>query len=194
MTEQKPATPRQMIFAAAIAAGFGGYFILVGVRLLPIPGGHANLHAPLWLVLCAGLAFFLAGVGIATQVLGHADADAEMPADAPRWLRMVQYLVGLTIFCCFGAIAGWVAFGPGTRHFSGTLIFGSAATKEMIGRVAFGVGAVLIWLATIAVGVTGLRKIFRPNTSPSHDPGTVTAIWRGEIISRAPPADARTKP
>jgi len=174
MTEQKPATPRQMMFAAAIATGFGGYIILVGASLLPIPGEPRNLHGPPWLVLCAGLTFFLAGVSIFMQVLGHAAADGKLPVDAPRWLRTVQYLVGLTIFCCFGAIAGWVAFGPGTRHFSGTLMFGSAATNDMIGRIAFGFGAVLIWLATIAVAVIGLRKIFRlhiNSTRPAGDKG-----------------------
>jgi hypothetical protein len=166
MIERKPATSRQMMFAAAIAAGFGGYFILVGAHLLPIPGGRSNLHGPLWLVLCAGLAFFLAGVGIFVQALGYTADNGELPAGAPRWLRTVQYLVGLTIFCCFGAIGGWVAFGPGARHFSGTLIFGSAATNEMIGRIAFGFGAVLIWLSTIAVAIVGLRKILR---APAED-------------------------
>jgi hypothetical protein len=168
MIERKPATPRQMMFAAAIAAGFGGYFILVGAHVLAIPGGRSNLHGPLWLVLCAGLAFFLAGVAIFIQALGHAAADGALPADAPRWLRAVQYLIGLTIFCCFGAIAGWVAFGPGARQFSGTLTFGNAATNEMIGRIAFGFGAVLIWLSTIAVAIAGLRKIFR---APVEDKG-----------------------
>ena len=90
-------------------------------------------------MLCAGLAFFLAGVAIAIQTLGNANATGELPAEAPRWMRVVQYLIGFTIFC-FGAIASWVAFGPGERHFSETFVFGDAATNAAIGRTAFGVG------------------------------------------------------
>ncbi|MGC1899302.1 MAG: hypothetical protein WA716_11445 [Pseudolabrys sp.] len=64
--------------------------------------------------------FFLAGVAIAIQTLCPSNAIGELPADAPRWLRLVQYLIAVAIFCCFGAIASWIAFGPGERQFSGT--------------------------------------------------------------------------
>jgi hypothetical protein len=164
MAEPTPATPRSNYFYAAIAAAAGAYFFAVGAGLLPIPGGPSNLHGPLWLVLCVGLAFFLAGVAIVIQTLGHTNATGDLPAEAPRWMPAVQYLIGLAIFVCFGAIASWVAFGPGERHFSGTFVFGDAATNAAIGRIAFGIGAVLIWLATAAVAAFGLRKFFDRDT------------------------------
>jgi membrane protease YdiL (CAAX protease family) len=91
--------------------------------------------------------FFLAGVAIAIQTLCP-NAIGELPADAPRWLRLVQYLIAVAIFCCFGAIASWIAFGPGERQFSGTIMTGNATIDAAIGRTAFGVGAVIIWLCT----------------------------------------------
>ncbi len=157
--------PGRNYLCAAAAAAVGAYFFAVGAHLLPIPGGPSNLHGPSWLVLCVGLAFLLAGVALLIQTLGHANTAGELPADAPRWLRAVQYLIGFTIFCCFGAIASWIAFGPGERHFSGTIMVGDAATNAAIGRSAFGVAAVIIWLCTAAVAASGIRKFFDHDTT-----------------------------
>ena len=59
-------------------------------------------------MLCVGLAFFLAGVAIIIQLLGHANDSGDLPAGAPLWLRGAQYLIGLCIFACFGAIIIWL--------------------------------------------------------------------------------------
>ena len=104
--------------------------------------------------------FFLAGVAIAIQTLCPSNAIGELPADAPRWLRLVQYLIAVAIFCCFGPIASWIAFGPGERQFSGTIMTGNATIDAAIGRTAFGVGAVIIWLCTAAVIGSGIRRVF----------------------------------
>ncbi|MGB7780842.1 MAG: hypothetical protein WCF86_04915 [Pseudolabrys sp.] len=108
--------------------------------------------------------FFLAGVAIAIQTLCP-NAIGELPADAPRWLRLVQYLIAVAIFCCFGAIASWIAFGPGERQFSGTIMTGNATIDAAIGRTAFGVGAVIIWLCTAAVIASGIRRVFDQGTT-----------------------------
>jgi hypothetical protein len=159
--EPTPAMPRGNYIYAALAVATGVYFFFMGARLLPIPGGPSNLHGPHWVVLCAGVAFFLAGVAIAIQTAGHADATTgDLPANAPRWMGAAQYLISLTIFVCFGLIASWVAFGPGERHFSGTFEFAGPATNAAIGRTAFGVGALIIWLCTAAVVAFGFRKFF----------------------------------
>src|SRR5205814_360162 len=130
--------------------------------LLPVPDMAAHENDPHWLVLCVGLAFLLAGVAIAIQTFGHANAAGELPPAAPRWMRAVQYLSTFTIVACLGAIGTWVAFGPGEREFSGGLPFLGPAVNSMIGRSAFGVGAVLTWLCLAAIAVTGLRKHFAP--------------------------------
>jgi hypothetical protein len=167
MSEPTPATPRQMLIYSAIAAAIGVYFGLVGLRLLPIPGGSGNLHAPLWLVFCIGLVFVLAAGTLFIQGLGHANAAAELPAAAPQWMRIVQFLVALAIFVLFGLIATWVAFGPGEREFSGSVPIGGPA-GDLAGRIVFGFGAVITWLGTLAVGVYGFRKFMRRSVSGTN--------------------------
>ena len=160
MDQRKPATKKQMLAIGLLFAAVGLYFALVGLGLLPVPGGKQNLHAPLWIVFLAGLAFFLGGAAAILQGAGGADANGELPADAPRWMRAAQSLFGLAIFAVFAVMASWVAFGPGERHITATVPFFSGPANEWIGRGAFGIGAVIIWLATIALAVSGARKLF----------------------------------
>lgn len=154
------------MFVGVIAAAAGVYFVLVSLGVLPIPGGPRNLHGPLWVVFCVGLAFLLAGAAVFLQGVTRTERG-ELPAGAPRWLRAIHLLMGLTIFICFGAIASWVAFAPGARSFSGSFLFFSGETNAIIGRTAFGIGAIVIWLSTIAFAVSSYRKLFRaPPNSP----------------------------
>ncbi|HXZ21987.1 MAG TPA: hypothetical protein VEH78_04405 [Pseudolabrys sp.] len=167
MAEPAPATSRGNYWCAALAAVTGIYFLTLGSGLLHIPGGRASLHGPQWLLLCVGLAFFLAGVAITVQTLGHANpATGALPAAAPRWMCAVQYLIGFAISACLGTIASWIAFGPGERHFSGTFLFFDPATNAIIGRAAFGFGAVIIWLCTAAVVASGIRTFFDDQGHP----------------------------
>lgn len=68
------------------------------------------------------------------------------------------------IVVCFGAISSWVAFALGERHFSWTFIFGDATTNAAIGRVAFGAGAIIVWLCTAGFAAFGFRKLFDHTT------------------------------
>jgi hypothetical protein len=107
-------------------------------------------------VFACGLAFALGGLGvILPRAAGVDAAGSELPAGAPRWLQVAQYLLGLTIFACFGAIGSWIAFGSGPRTFTGTVPVGAVG-----GRIAFGIGAVIIWLSLIAFAVSGARRLF----------------------------------
>jgi hypothetical protein len=158
MTEPKLAKPRRNYIYAALSAAVGAYFLAVGLGLFPIPGGPSNLHGPLWLLACAGLAFFLAGIAIAFQTLGQANAAGDLPAAAPRWMRALQYLIGLAIFCYFGAIATWIAFGPGERQFSGTFLFFDPATNAAIGGPPSASAQSSSGLCTVAAAAAGFRK------------------------------------
>lgn len=129
------------------------------------PGRTIKPARPVVGVALRWRSFFLAGVAIAIQTLCPSNAIGELPADAPRWLRLVQYLIAVAIFCCFGAIASWIAFGPGERQFSGTIMTGNATIDAAIGRTAFGVGAVIIWLCTAAVIASGIRRVFDQGTT-----------------------------
>ena len=164
MTEPVPASTRSNYYWAAVAAATGAYFMVLGAGLLPIPGGPRNLHGPQWLVACVGLAFFLASVAIVIQTLGHANDVGDLPPTAPRWMGIAQYMMSFAIFACFGAIGSWVAFGPGERDFSGSFLFFDRTTNAAIGRTAFGIGAVIIWLCTAAVLASGIRRFFDRST------------------------------
>jgi hypothetical protein len=157
-TASPPAKMKTVIGIAAALAGL--YFLLVGAGVLPVPGGPDNVNGPLWILLCAGLAFFLAGTAIVLQAFGRANDHGEFPAGAPSWLRVVQYLIGVATFASFGAIGSWIAFGPGERAFSGSFFFLSAENNPVVGRTAFGIGTIIVWICTIAFAVSGARKLF----------------------------------
>ena len=159
MSAQPTASQRGTRWMGALAAAIGLYFTLVGLGALPLPGGPRNLHGPLWLVLCCGLAFLLAGIAVLIQTIGHADDDGNLPAEAPQWMRVAQYLIVVAIFTCFAAMATWVAFGGGPREFSGTFMFFGGGANAAIGRAAFGFGAIICWLCTLAMAVVGARKL-----------------------------------
>ena len=155
MDRQQPLSSKQTMGIGALFAAVGLYFILLGLGILPVPGGPKALHAPFWIVVCAGLIFFLGGAAVfVPATVGEPSANGEMPANAPRWMHFTQYLFGLAIFLCFALIATWIAIGSGPSAFTGTVPVG-----EMAGRIAFGIGALIVWLATIAIAISGARKL-----------------------------------
>jgi hypothetical protein len=157
MSRPGPPSRRTLQAIALLVIGIGVYFSLVGLGVLPVPGGPKNLHAPLWIVLAAGLVFLLGGIAVALQDAAGANPETgELPKDAPHWLRLAQYLIGVTIFACFAAIGSWIAFGPGERAFGGTIPVGATG-----GRIAFGIGAVIVWLCLIGYAVSGARKLMK---------------------------------
>lgn len=156
------ATPQQFLLFGTICTLGGAYFTAVGLGLLPIPGGPANLHAPLWVLMLIGAIFLLAGLMLLIQRFGHANADGELPPGAPGWLRVVQYVFGVAVFASFAMIGSWIAFAPGEREFSASVPFVSFAANEIFGRVMFGFGAVICWLCTLAFAVCRAPKLSRP--------------------------------
>jgi hypothetical protein len=120
----------------------------------------------MWAVMLAGLCFLLGGMGvlIPAAVTGEVRGDGELPESAPYWLRVFQYLLVLAIFAALAAIGSFVAFGPGTRSFSVRVpIVSTSGGSEIVGRGAFGVGAIITWLGLILVAVGGWRKLMSRN-------------------------------
>jgi len=149
----KPTIPVGVLFA-----GIGLYFVLVGVGVLPVPGGPRNLNAPLWVVVCAGLAFLLGGLAVIVGAAGGANEKGTLPKNAPAWMKAAQQLLVIAIFGVLAAMGTWVAFGPGDRQFSGNVpLFGGIG--EFVGRGVFGFGAVVMWLCTLLM-INDLRKTY----------------------------------
>jgi hypothetical protein len=54
-----------------------------------------------------------------------------------------------------GSMFTWIAIGPGKREFTGSgAIFG-----ETVGRIAFGIGAMLFWIVLGVFVFTKLRRL-----------------------------------
>jgi len=139
-----------------IAIAIGVLIVLQALGVLTI----SEVHAPTWIGALGGLVFVLAGAAIVIQGLGGAPAaTGELPASAPVWMRAAQYLLVLSVFIAFAMIASWIALGPGPREFGASLGGVDAPASGVIGRVAFGFGAVICWLCAAGVSVSGLRRL-----------------------------------
>ena len=144
------------IFLGLMAVAIGLLAILLSLGLL----GSAPSSKPpenSWLGVVFGIAFLFAGVSAIIQaVAAHAyPTTAELPASSPTWLRSLHTLLGLGIIISLGTMFTWIAIGPGKREFTGNgAIFG-----ETVGRVAFGIGAMLFWIALGMFVFTKLRRL-----------------------------------
>ncbi len=76
-------------------------------------------------------------------------------------MRAAQYLFGVVLFAAFAMLGSWVAIGGDARYFSGGIPFLGGALNVSIARIAFGLGALICWLATIGFAVSGARKLLR---------------------------------
>jgi hypothetical protein len=159
MAVQEPPSRRTLIIIGALTAAAGLYFMLAALGVVPPPG---KAHAPMWVAFFAGLVFLLAGIAVLIPAAtgNSGTGNGELPPSAPHWLRLLQYLLGLSIFLSFALIASWIAFGPGPRTFSASgPFFSTKNAGEFVGRTAFGIGAVIIWLCTVGFAVSGARKL-----------------------------------
>ena len=157
-----PLSPRAAVALGLAVGAMGALIILLALGI--IPGADASLEAPRWVVAAAGLAFVLAGAAmiVGYAVAGGAAPDGDLPPGTPRWVRVTQSLLGLGIIVALAAVATLVAFGPGPRAFTVTLPFvGRGPGDETVGRVAFGIGAVLMWVILAAFVVVSVQRIRR---------------------------------
>ena len=138
------AKSKELLFVGLVAIAMGAMVMLAVTDVLPGKGARA----PVWVGVCAGLVFMLAGGALVLRwFAGGETHDGEMPRGTSFWQRAVYYLIGLICIGALAAIGTWVAFGPGPRAFSMSIPFlGKGPASEWLGRGVFGVGAVLVWL------------------------------------------------
>jgi hypothetical protein len=152
-----PPHDRPSLFFGVITTGGGLYLALAGLQVLPPPG---KVNGPDWIAICAGLAFFGAGMAVIVRGwLGMNNQTRELSYDAPLWLKAVYALSWLMAAVATAAISTWVAFGSGTRHFglSGPIV---GPVGEGVGRLIFGIGAVLAWIGVAVMARTAVQKLF----------------------------------
>jgi hypothetical protein len=151
------------LIAVGLLVGAGGlYLALAGIGLVMPPG---PVHAPGFIIVGAGLVFLGGGGAIAIRGLaGATDRQAELPADTPRILVAMSALCGIAAFAPLAVIATWIAIGSGERAFSGSAAILFGPLSETAGRVVFGIGALIAWLA-LAGFVRASAKKLRMATS-----------------------------
>jgi hypothetical protein len=144
------------IFLGLIGVAIGLLAILLSLGLL---GSAPSSEPPenSWLGVLFGIAFLFAGISAIIQAVAARGypTTAELPASSPTWLRSLHTLLSLGIIISLGTMFTWVAIGPGKRAFTGSgAIFG-----ETVGRIAFGIGAMLFWIALGVFVFTKLRRL-----------------------------------
>jgi len=155
-----PPSLRQGLLIGAVFAGIGLYLMTISAGLLPMPGGRASLHGPLWVGVMAGFVFFLGGAAAIMQAFGRANAQGELPAGAPHWMRAAQRLVVIVVLACCATLGTWVALFGEARQFGGS--FGGLPLGVIVARIGFGFGALIAWSATIAVAYSSARAVITP--------------------------------
>jgi hypothetical protein len=171
MDQETASSNKSNIFWGLFAVAMGA-FIMAGASGLLDLNLHPTQETPQWIGLCAGAIFVAGGLAVMLQSLPAAKPapDGNLAPDAPRWMQQTSLALGLFIVGDFAAIFLWIAFGPGERHFSGgasfggihvTETFGGGHANEMIGRAAFGVGAVFACLMFLAFLISGARRLSR---------------------------------
>lgn len=132
----------------AVFMGAGLLIVLMAVDVIPID--PASLYAPRWVLATAGVVFVIGGV---------------MASVGQRHPLLNEGLAGLLIGC-MALIATWIAFGPGEREFSGGISLGPLAiggsTAPSLGRVVFGLSAVLLWALVVYVIQRCVKQLRAP--------------------------------
>jgi len=152
--DQKQASPWEMIGLGALAAVIGFYLVLAALSLLPAPGGPDAL---MLLVFAVGFCYLLGGLRIMIPAIVMDEGGAGEPP-AKRPLRMAQYVFALAVVMAVAMVASFILLGPGLH---GSLPFSSNNSLDMIGRIAFGIGAIVVWLGLLRLAVSGRRKLAR---------------------------------
>jgi Protein of unknown function (DUF3592) len=97
----------------------------------------------------AGLMFFFAGILLA------------LPPQYAKWRNLLATL----LITCFAITFDWVAFGPGERHFTGSIMGFGFIPGELMGRIAFGAFAVILDALAIAMWIGQCRRGFGPGAA-----------------------------
>jgi hypothetical protein len=163
MPEKPIRSSRELLLAGFLCAAMGGLVVLVASGIMP---SHGIPGTPGWAGVCGGLLFMLAGGALVLRwFAGGSSEDGEIPESAPLWSRAIYYLAGLICIGTLAVIGTWIGFGPGERSFSISIPFLGRGANELIGRSAFGAGALLTWLFFFLAAISWWRKLVGGNAA-----------------------------
>jgi hypothetical protein len=156
MSANKIATPKERLVVGLLFAAMGIFILLMAAGIF----SPRKANAPMWVGAMGGLAFLFAGLSVAMGAIkGASQHDGELPKSAPVALRLLQYLLGLGAVASLAGVGTWIALGAGERKFTATVGFWSGPGSELLGRMVFGFGAVMIWLMFAFFAVRAARKL-----------------------------------
>jgi len=160
MTAENQLTRRSALALGTVclACGIGPIISALGAG-----PAHRSPGVPAWMGIAAGSTFLLAAVLLyADAAAGGTNPDGTLPETAPPITHFIQSVAGLGIVVLMGAMATWIAFGRGERHFSETIVLPFVAYRQqssaLLGRIAFGIGALLIWVIVLAAVAVAIKK------------------------------------
>jgi hypothetical protein len=148
----------------------GAVFVACGLLIVAMAAGLITptgpATAPAWVPACAGLAFVAAGLLVIVDFgMARVGPDGQLAPGTPLPIQLASLLLALAIVGLLAAIAGWVAFGPGTRAFTTTFSVPFVSTRsrggEASGRIAFGISTVILVIVFGASGAAGMRRLWR---------------------------------
>lgn len=106
----------------------------------------------------AGATFLFAGLAVIKSG-GTTDGNSAV-VNGPGYALILALLL-----TCFGAVASWVAFGPGEREFQGEAAIGGNVLPvnvgELLGRILFSPGALLLDFMALAAWFYFFRGLVR---------------------------------
>jgi hypothetical protein len=156
MGNQTRSSAKLTIACALVAVAIGLFYILYSAGIVGPAPRHGN-DGPGWLGFVFGLIFLFGGMAVIIQTVatGGDPSASDLPASTPRGLRLIHHVMAWAIVGMLGIVFSWVAIGPGQRDFTGS----GSIVGETGGRIAFGIGAVLIWIVLLAMVFVGVRRL-----------------------------------
>lgn len=153
-------SPRSALFFGVVCFASGTPPILGALGLIPFSPAPG---VPIWIAMAAGMVFVLAGAMLLVDAAaGGTTDDGSLPATASPFLHHLQTVIILAIIVTMGTLATWISVGPGERHFTTTIslpfLSYQPKSSDLPGRIAFGVGAALIWIIMIIATVSAIQK------------------------------------
>lgn len=153
----RQASPHEVAGLGLALSIAGLYFMFGSYGLLPMP----EAHSPPFIGFAAGAAFLFAGLVCFIRARsGMTGSETELPEGAPAWIKLSYPMLAIGIFGAFATIGTWIAIGSGPHAFTMSSPLGTVqAANETLGRVVFGLGAVIVWICVIALTVNTVRKL-----------------------------------
>lgn len=159
---QMQRNPKSLHFWAGLMCTAIGGFIMIMAGFDP---DDSRFHAPRWVAAAAGATFLLAGVAVIKS--GRSSSDG-----TPRENSLGYGFILALLLTCFGAVASWVAFGPGEREFQGEVSLGTGLLPfdvgDLVGRIVFSPGALLLDFMALAAWFYLCRALVRRLREKPH--------------------------